>query len=110
MHDCNLTSPSQVYRVHWLRSKALRDRWEEELVLVSHEMDWTARFFVYKAEQWVLRMKSAEANLIDRDGGTNVSTWEGSKCYAARQAHVYHQLAQHAKSSFQQLKAIGGIQ
>jgi hypothetical protein len=70
-------------------------------------MDWTMSYFGYKAQQWVSRMQTAEANMSNADGNANLYTWEGYKCYAARQAHVYHQLANHAQSSFQQLKANG---
>ncbi|KAG1731224.1 uncharacterized protein EDB91DRAFT_1238979 [Suillus paluster] len=45
---------NEFYRVHWLRAKALRDRWEEEMLLVQHEMNWTCNFFLHKAEQWIL--------------------------------------------------------
>jgi hypothetical protein len=68
-------------------------------------MDWTTAYFFYKEEQWVVHKKTAEAKITDIDGDSNAHKWEGYKCYAARQAHVYHQLAQHAQSSFQQLKA-----
>jgi hypothetical protein len=105
MHNIHLMSFFTVYRVHWLRSKALRDRWEEELLLVSHEMDWAARFFVYKAEQWVLRMKTPDPSMSSMEKTTNVSESAGYRCYAARQAYVYHQLAEHAQSSFQTLQA-----
>ncbi|KAG1782823.1 hypothetical protein EV702DRAFT_950816, partial [Suillus placidus] len=40
--------PMPSYRVHWLRAKALRDRWREELILVKLEMDWTHNFFLWK--------------------------------------------------------------
>ncbi|KAG2341410.1 hypothetical protein BDR05DRAFT_949739 [Suillus weaverae] len=42
-----------VYRVHWLHTKALRDRWAEELLLVGHEMHWTINFLVHKAQMWL---------------------------------------------------------
>ncbi|KAG2063084.1 hypothetical protein BDR04DRAFT_986489, partial [Suillus decipiens] len=32
------------FRVHWLRTLALRDRWTEELLLVGREIMWTADF------------------------------------------------------------------
>ncbi|KAG1859310.1 hypothetical protein DFJ58DRAFT_840183 [Suillus subalutaceus] len=44
---------NEFYRVHWLHAKALRDRWEEEMLLVQHEMNWTCNFFVHKANQWI---------------------------------------------------------
>ena len=34
-----------VYRVNWLRAKAHYDRWEEELTMVVHEMEWTTLWF-----------------------------------------------------------------
>ncbi|KAG1868406.1 hypothetical protein F4604DRAFT_1584764, partial [Suillus subluteus] len=40
---------NKFYRVHWLRTKALRDQWVEELILVEHEMGWTLEFFLFKA-------------------------------------------------------------
>ncbi|KAG1828050.1 hypothetical protein DFJ58DRAFT_672439, partial [Suillus subalutaceus] len=47
----------EFYRVHWLRAKALRDRWKEEMMLVQLEMDWTCNFFLWKATQWGDRMR-----------------------------------------------------
>ncbi|KDQ51515.1 hypothetical protein JAAARDRAFT_140026 [Jaapia argillacea MUCL 33604] len=41
-----------VYRVHWLRAKAMRDQWREELVIVLREMDWVQHFFQHKLEEW----------------------------------------------------------
>ncbi|KAF8833168.1 hypothetical protein BDN67DRAFT_873472, partial [Paxillus ammoniavirescens] len=35
----------EFYRVHWLWSKALRDRWEEEVELIRSEANWTRNFF-----------------------------------------------------------------
>ncbi|KAG1792281.1 uncharacterized protein HD556DRAFT_1309358 [Suillus plorans] len=44
---------NEFYRVHWLRAKALKDQWEEEHLLVQHEMNWTCDFFMHKAEEWI---------------------------------------------------------
>jgi hypothetical protein len=41
-----------VYRVNWLRAKARVDRWQEELILVKHEMRWTILWFQYQANLW----------------------------------------------------------
>jgi hypothetical protein len=83
-----------VYRVHWLRTKALRDRWAEELLLVQHEMEWTYNFFLHKAEVWVVHMRDAKADGL-----------EGRRCYAARQGNMYRLLGQHAHVSFNKVKA-----
>ncbi|KAG1859861.1 hypothetical protein C8R48DRAFT_564223, partial [Suillus tomentosus] len=79
-----------VYRVHWLRTKLLRDHWAEELLLVEHEMRWTIDFFIFKSRAWLAR---AEADAGNRD-------WDGHKCYAVRQAQVYQALADAADTSF----------
>ncbi|KAG1888335.1 hypothetical protein F4604DRAFT_1877431 [Suillus subluteus] len=41
---------NEFYRVHWLRTLALRDRWAEELLLVGREMIWTVDFFLHKSQ------------------------------------------------------------
>ncbi|KAG2073705.1 hypothetical protein BDR04DRAFT_1009770, partial [Suillus decipiens] len=78
-----------VYWVNWLQTKALCDRWNEEVVLIKHEMQWSINFFNHKAKQWL--------SLID-DAASNGLT--GHACYAAQQAHIYNQLATHAAYSF----------
>ncbi|KAG1837769.1 hypothetical protein F4604DRAFT_1692091 [Suillus subluteus] len=60
---------NEFYRVHWLRTLALRDRWAEELLLVSQEMIWTVDFFLHKSQQWVGRMQEADANQKDKGDG-----------------------------------------
>ncbi|KAG1841465.1 hypothetical protein C8R48DRAFT_751179 [Suillus tomentosus] len=77
-------------KVHWLRTKSLRDRWAEELLLVEHEMRWTIDFFIFKSRAWLAR---AEADAGNRDQ-------DGHKCYAVRQAQVYRALADAADTSF----------
>ncbi|KIM58941.1 hypothetical protein SCLCIDRAFT_80489, partial [Scleroderma citrinum Foug A] len=36
---------SEFYQVHWLRTKALHNRWEEEVQLLTCETEWSQRFF-----------------------------------------------------------------
>ncbi|KIK73299.1 hypothetical protein PAXRUDRAFT_178787 [Paxillus rubicundulus Ve08.2h10] len=36
---------SEFYRGHWLRAKALKDRWEEKVELLRAEGKWTINFF-----------------------------------------------------------------
>ena len=47
-----------VKHIHWLHSRALKDQWHEELILVTHEMQWTVCYFLYKAKNWQLAMES----------------------------------------------------
>jgi hypothetical protein len=58
--DCHL-----VYRVNWLRSKARHDRWNEELLIVRHEMKWTILWFKHQMKEWKGRLKrSVEGNKL----------------------------------------------
>ncbi|KIM58325.1 hypothetical protein SCLCIDRAFT_128326, partial [Scleroderma citrinum Foug A] len=70
-----------VYRVHWLRTKALRDRWEEEVQLLTCETEWSWRFFSTQVDFW--SGQSAEAAATGS---------AGMACYSARQCHMYQQL------------------
>ncbi|KDQ64018.1 hypothetical protein JAAARDRAFT_116649, partial [Jaapia argillacea MUCL 33604] len=56
-------------KVHWLRAKAMRDRWQEELTIVIHEMEWVPNYFNHRVEECQAR---AEASL------NNLGHW----CYA----------------------------
>ncbi|KAG1730990.1 uncharacterized protein EDB91DRAFT_1252435 [Suillus paluster] len=83
---------TEFYRVNWLRTKALRDRWNEEVILVKHEMQWSINFFNHKAKQWLSHMDTATSAGLT-----------GHTCYAARQSHIYHQLAGHAEDTFRKM-------
>ncbi|KAG1834324.1 hypothetical protein DFJ58DRAFT_652738 [Suillus subalutaceus] len=83
----------EFYRVHWLRAKALRDRWKEEMMLVQLEMDWTCNFFLWKATQWGDRMRESLVKHLP-----------GHACYSGRQSQMYSLLAQDAQAAFQDLK------
>ncbi|KAG1908948.1 uncharacterized protein F5891DRAFT_1180522 [Suillus fuscotomentosus] len=83
----------EFYRVHWLRAKALKDCWAEEILLVQHEMDWTCNFFCYKAEEWkrlgvVVKEAKKEAHMA----------------YAGRQGKIYECLLEEAKWAFHPTK------
>ncbi|KIN94246.1 hypothetical protein M404DRAFT_35256 [Pisolithus tinctorius Marx 270] len=41
----SITWMSEFYRTHWLRAKAVRDRWSEEEELLTAEFQWTINFF-----------------------------------------------------------------
>ncbi|KAG1726917.1 hypothetical protein EDB19DRAFT_1643270 [Suillus lakei] len=61
-----------VYLVNWLWTKALRNRWSEELVLVKHEMQWSINFFNHRVKQWLGHMHNATSAGLT-----------GHTCYAA---------------------------
>ena len=58
-------------RVLWLRTKARRDRWREEVILLRSELLWTRLYFDRMAAEWKGRASAAGA--------------EGHKAYANRQ-------------------------
>ncbi|KAG1855363.1 hypothetical protein DFJ58DRAFT_841154 [Suillus subalutaceus] len=89
---------NEFYRVHWLRTLALRDRWAEELLLVGREMIWVVDFFLHKSQRWVGRMQEADAN-------QKVGHW----CYAVHQAQIYLQLSQQAQDSFERTKGMARV-
>ena len=66
---------NEVYRVNFLRAKARHDRWDEELQLVRREMHWSIRYFVHQRQVWA--------------GRAEVSTKEGHRAYAYKQAAMW---------------------
>ena len=86
-----LTS-NEVQRVHWIRARAQKSRWEEELLLVKYEMDWTTRSFLHKAQEWQNRFE--EPNIDP-----------GPKAYAARQSSQWRRIACDADRLFRSANA-----
>ena len=82
-----LTEPSQVYRVSWLRAKARHERWSEEHILIPNEMNWTRLFFLNKVKEW------AELKDLAPDK-------PGHVCFAEEQVNIWRQLAFRATKAF----------
>ncbi|KAF9541839.1 hypothetical protein CPC08DRAFT_650444, partial [Agrocybe pediades] len=76
-----------VKRVHWLHGRAIYQRWREEEMLLTHEMQWTVRFFFNRSLDWG---KSAQLPMISH----------GARAYAARQCAKFILLASRAQSIF----------
>jgi hypothetical protein len=70
----------QVYRVNWLRARSQNNRWEEELALTKHEMEWTVRWYVHMAGKWRAR----------RDADDLPSA--GHRAYAEKQMAMWNEL------------------
>ncbi|KAG2119461.1 uncharacterized protein F5147DRAFT_647419 [Suillus discolor] len=79
---------------YWLRAKAMRDRWAEELLLVQHEMDWTCNFLLQKADEWICL--GAISKLAQKHGHV---------AYSERQCKIYQCLFGEASDSFNQAMA-----
>lgn len=76
--------------MNWLRAKARLTRWEEELRLVPHEMDWTVNWLRKKSMGWQdLSEVAKEAHMV---------------AYAERQAAQWNHLASQAEKAFSWVK------
>jgi len=69
-----------VNRVNWLRAKARSKRWEEEVLILRHEMVWTQLWFEHHKKKWEKRMEVADK-----------ASRAGHHAYAAKQARVWSQ-------------------
>lgn len=67
-------------------------RWNEELILVGYEMDWTVRYYIYQSGVWKNRKSIAET-LDDA----------GAAIYAARKEAMWMELAGHSARQFREV-------
>ncbi|KAJ2923084.1 hypothetical protein H1R20_g14010, partial [Candolleomyces eurysporus] len=82
----------ELYQISWLRAKARKDRWEEEVSLLQSEIGWAADFFKFKADEW------------DRLSLTSDS--EGKQCYAGAQKEMWSLLQEEATDQSDFIKTI----
>jgi len=74
-------------RVEWARTRARKQRWEEEVLLVQEEMRRVILFCHYRAEWWDKRVALRTDMFLDlRDG---------VRAYAAKQASILRKRAAH---------------
>ena len=81
-----------VHRVNWLCAKARKERWEEEIELVTSEMDWTVHCFQHHEGVWKQRAENAKR--------------PGEIAYAWKQSSTWEQWARRAGDTFRTLKDI----
>ncbi|PPR01280.1 hypothetical protein CVT24_005956 [Panaeolus cyanescens] len=79
----------EFLRVHWLRARALDQRWKEEVKLLSCEMEWTVRFFQHRWKEW-------------RSAARNSNTSLPAAAYALRKRNSWLKLAVQADILFKQ--------
>ncbi|KAI6101034.1 hypothetical protein EV401DRAFT_1894234 [Pisolithus croceorrhizus] len=77
----------EFYRINWLKARARRDRWKEEVSLVRHEMLWTCLWFEYHKDMWEKRALQ--------------STEPGKEAYAKMQMGLWNDFAKKARLMFQ---------
>jgi hypothetical protein len=78
-----------VTRVNWFRAKARSKQWEEEVLILKHEMIWTQLWFGHYKKKWEKRMQEA-----------GIASKPGHHAYAAKQAYVWTQFWEHARTQF----------
>ncbi|KAI6002551.1 hypothetical protein EDC04DRAFT_2611815 [Pisolithus marmoratus] len=81
---------TEFYRIHWHRTKATKDHWEEEEELLTSEFQWVVNYFQYRAKTW-------KEIYTDNKSARN----HGAACYAARQQAVYDRLAEQGELIWQ---------
>jgi hypothetical protein len=81
-----------VYWVHWLRAKAQKMWWIEELQCLQVEMESAVRFFQYQEQIWK-----------EKQGSIEPISQPGHAAWAARQSTMWHSLATQAYSRFNEL-------
>lgn len=71
-----------VDRVHFLRARAQKNRWTEELLLVEYEMRWTAQYFSHQVTVWKGRAAAAESSGAIAYALRKAATWEDMMWFA----------------------------
>lgn len=79
----------EVYRVHWLRAKAQKTRWIEELQCLQVEMGSAVRFFRHQDLFWQEKQALIESGSL-----------LGHAAWAARQSTMWHSMAAMAEEKF----------
>ncbi|KAH8096967.1 hypothetical protein BXZ70DRAFT_866835, partial [Cristinia sonorae] len=78
-----------VARVSFLRAWARHERWKEEELLVSNEVDWVRRFFEHQKNAW-----------HSRATGTGTP---GNQAYAARESEIWRGFMDQASDTLHRL-------
>jgi len=89
---CSANNLYAVYRVHWLRAKAQKTRWIEELQCLQVEMESAIKFFQHQEQFWQENQKLMEPR-----------SQPGHAAWAARQSAMWHSMAMQADSRFNDL-------
>ena len=90
--DAQKLNLNAVYRVHWLRAKAQKTRWVEELQCLQVEMESAIRSFRHQEQFWKEKHERIEPR-----------TQPGHAAWAARQNAMWHSMATQAGSRFNDL-------
>ena len=78
-----------VTRVNWFRAKACSKRWEEEVLILKHEIIWTKLWFEHQKSKWEERLRTAM-----------LASKLGHQAYAAKQARMWSQFVEDVEMEF----------
>jgi len=67
----------------------------EEEILIKDEMGWTIRYFMWEAEGWETRVKSAA-----------IAGLEGHRCYGAQKVNMWRKFAELGIKEFRKVGVI----
>lgn len=90
--DAQQINLNAVYRVHWLKAKAQKTRWIEELQCLQVEMGSAVRFFQHQERFWQGKQEVIEP-----------VSQPGRAAWAARQSAMWQSMAMQADSRFNDL-------
>src|SRR6201999_682048 len=82
-----------VKRIHWLRARAQKLRWQEELLLVTYEMQWVVRYFMHQSRMWNERAR------VSAGAGRH----PGVIAYAYRHQSIWDQRTHRADQTFRDM-------
>lgn len=85
--QCITLTTSTDLRIEFCKSKALADRWQEEVELLREEMNRAKRFFMVRSSDW-----SALVNSHPHDSPGNKALVEGRRAFAFEQAAQFRRM------------------
>ena len=84
-------SHAEVFRVQWLRAKAIKDCFKEEVVLLKAEMGWTVNYFHNQSLNWKALYNAVDSN-------------RGCACIAAKESAAWEKLKEYTEQIAQTFK------
>ena len=81
-----------VNRVHWIRARSQKHRWQEEFIITGYEMQWTVRYYLHQAKVW------SDRGIVSEYHGN-----AGATAYAHRKIAMWTGMAKAADIRFKQV-------
>ncbi|KAJ7042238.1 hypothetical protein C8F04DRAFT_946268 [Mycena alexandri] len=89
-------------RIEWVKAYARSRRWKEEVMLLEEEMRRVVVTFEYNASCWDVRGQVIKVGEVDELFA------EGAIAYAIKQARMFRQMAEDAKTTFTEERLANG--